>query len=190
VTTTVPELTLTLTREVIEQLDLFGSSGVLGETGIRFLEIVPIGTPDPRAWLEVSWVPWLGDRQTWAPAVVHPAIGPSDFGSDGVVLDLSALPVGAGGGQPVAYRVRFRALHADIGPVRVRALRVREFDGKDPSVPFPSRIRAVVRGTFGTASSATIVEFPPRTPLAPVFDYVLFSECDIVKGDHAACPDR
>lgn len=184
VETTVPELTLTLTRDRVEQLDLFDAAGTLAETNIRFLEIVPIGTPDPAAWLEVTWVPWIGERQEWAPAVARPAIGPSELRPEGVTVDLGALPAGVDGGRPSAYRVRFRALHADVGTVRVRAM-----DGSRAAVALPARIRAVVHGTVGGAQYATVVELPPRQPLAPVFDYVLFSECDIVKGGESPrCP--
>lgn len=160
-----------------QQLDLFNPSGDLTDVGIRTLLLTAVA-PSPDAWLEVSWVPWL-DTGAWSPVGGRVLFSPEELRSQKTV-ELAAPPFG---GTPVAYRVRLRSFSGSVGRIRITAL-----DASGGAAAFPSRIRATVVGTMGSAQYATRVEFPTSFPLAPVFDYVLFSECDIVKGGAINCP--
>lgn len=177
---TVEELLVTVPRDAVEQLDLFDPSGALDQAvGIQALRLY-VQRPDPSAWLEVTWVPWLASG-AWAPSMGRALFGPSELESERRV-DLLAHPIG---GAAVAYRVRIRAIAGSLGTVRIRATSDR--DGQQ-LVSFPARVQARSVGRRGNAQSALQVSFPARFPLAPIFDYVVFSECDLVKGDEVRCP--
>ena len=175
------ELFVTVEEQGVEQLDLLPVSGAISSgssVGIRTL-LFTAQSPTDDAWLEVSWVPWLDSGAP--PAVGRVLFSPEELLSRKTV-DLQAVPTG---GTPIAYRIRFRGVSGRPGTLRVRA--ARDGDGKE-EVEFPSRIRATVVGEMDSARYATRVEFLPWLPVVPVFDYVLFSECDIVKGGTINCP--
>lgn len=182
----VTERFLTLTKDATEQLDLFPASGeITADIGVKSLVITAVdrargaaGTED--AWLEVTWVPWLASG-AWADSSGRALRGPSELAAD-TVIDLTQHPTN----EPAyAYRVRFTALQADLGSVRIQA-------ASDTSgatlVSFPSGIRAIATGVSGGVQFAERAEFPARIPLAPTFNYVVFSGCDIVKDGPPSCP--
>ncbi|MBI4434549.1 hypothetical protein HY635_01915 [Candidatus Uhrbacteria bacterium] len=174
---TTQELFLDLAADGAQQLDLFNPSGDLTPINVHTL-LLTASAPSPDAWLEVSWTPWLGTG-TWSPLGGRALFSPEELQSRKTV-DLTAPQFGS---TPVAYRVRVRSFSGSVGRLHVTAR-----DANDGTVAFPSRIRATVVGTMGSARYATRVELPSSFPLAPVFDYVLFSECDIVKGGAINCP--
>lgn len=181
VTTSVPEVFVTVAKDDSVQLDVIEPGESLTAVDVRALLLTPTA-PAAGAWLEVTWSPWL-DTGRWGAVVARKLFGPSELTAGREVLvDLRSAPID---GNPVAYRVRLRAVTADVGAVRIRASR--DTDGRD-LVAIPSRLRATVTGSAGTARQAYRVELPLRSPLLPVFDYVLLSECDIVKGDEVQCP--
>jgi hypothetical protein len=157
---------------------IFDPSGDLTPVNVRTL-LLTAPAPSSDAWLEVTWVPWL-ESGAWPPTIGRVLLAPSKLKGRKTVVQ--PLPTG---GTPVAYRVRFRGLGGRVGTLSVRA--ASDLDGKN-EVDFPSRIRATVVGAMGSARYATRVELPSSFPLAPVFDFVLFSECDIVKGGAITCP--
>ncbi|MDO8462876.1 MAG: hypothetical protein Q7S96_01190 [bacterium] len=186
---TVDDRFLFLTEDASRQMDIFPMSGTFDATQstelVRSLVVTPIdimaaGVPSS-AWLEVTWVPWLRTG-AWAESIGRLLLSPSDLASGDVVVNLLQHPVGE---EPVGYRVRFLARSDDVGTVRVRA--ATDVLGETLTA-FPSGIQATVRGTFAGTRHALRVEFPARLPLASTFDYVLFSECDIVKGGTVSCP--
>lgn len=179
VESTTRELFVTLEENGVEQIDLLPVTGAIASVDIAAL-LLTAQTPATDAWLEVTWVPWLSDGQ-WSQRVGRVLYSPEDLKSRKTVK-LRSVPTG---GEPIAYRIRFRALGGRVGTVSVRASS--DEDGRN-EVDFPSRIRATVTGTMGGARYATRAEFLPWSPVAPVFDYVLFSECDIVKGGQITCP--
>lgn len=175
------EVFIDLADNDTQQLDLFNPSGDLTDVGIRTLLLTAVA-PSSDAWLEVSWVPWMSGTDVWSPVTGRVLFSPTELQGQKTV-DLMSPPFG---GTPVAYRVRLRNVSGTVGRVRITAA---SDVGGLIAVAFPSRIRATVVGTMGSAQYATRVEFPTSFPLAPVFDYVLFSECDIVKGGTINCPE-
>ncbi|MFH1430228.1 MAG: hypothetical protein ABIG71_01730 [Candidatus Uhrbacteria bacterium] len=186
----VGERTMFLNQDIAEQVDIFPISGDFGESvEVKSLLIDALdrrigGLPgSEHAWLEVTWVPWLQTGE-WADSIGRALRGPTDL-ENPVVVDLWQHPSGE---TPFAYRVRLRALEADLGYVRIRASSD-QIGSEENLVSFPSSIKAISIGRYGGSRYALQVEFPARLPLAPAFDYVLFSACDIVKGGSgAACP--
>ncbi|MDO8599252.1 MAG: hypothetical protein Q7S02_04035 [bacterium] len=178
VESTTRELFVTLEESSVEQLDLLPITGTITSVGVRTLLITPEAS-SADAWLEVTWVPWLESGSS--PAVGRVLFSPEEL-SGRKTVDLQSAPTG---GTPIAYRIRFRGLGGRVGTLAIRA--ASDIEGKN-EVDFPSRIRATVVGVMGGARYATRAEFLPWSPVAPVFDYVLFSECDIVKGGTINCP--
>jgi hypothetical protein len=162
-----------------EQIDLFPintGSGPINISALRFHSLAS----DPGAWLEITWIPWFASGE-WSPVSERSIVSPSDLTS-GVLVPLLVRQIVT---RPTGYRVRLRAIGGNLNDVRVRA--TADVQGAI-SVPMPTRQRAVIVGQMGNASYAMAVEFPERPALAPIFDFVLFSECDIVKGEEVQCP--
>lgn len=180
VQTAVDERVVFLDKDEPVQLDLFPVTGEQLDIGVRSLRINALGAISG-GWLEVMWVPWL-DSGAWADSFGRTLRGPTELANpDGIVVDLTQHPTG---GTSIAYRVRLRALESPLGLVRIRA--ASDTQG-NTLVPFPAGIRATAVGESHGSRFASQVEFPARLPLAPAFDYVLFSTCDIVKGGTATC---
>jgi hypothetical protein len=57
-----------------------------------------------------------------------------------------------------------------------------------PQVAIPARIVLNSTGKYSTVRQAIRVTMPRRSPMSGLYDYVLFSECSLVKGDEAVCP--
>jgi len=81
----------------------------------------------------------------------------------------------------LAYRVRLRAKTCDIFNLAITA-----YDDDVPSngaqVPIPSRLAVESVGTFGTARQAMELKLPRLQPLSGAFDFVIFSQCSLLKG--------
>lgn len=83
-----------------------------------------------------------------------------------------------------AARVRLRAERCDATNVRIDAL-----DAGGAPVPFPDRVAIVSTGEYHGTRQASQVIAPTVTSLSGIFDFVLFSECEIAKGGAApTCP--
>lgn len=88
--------------------------------------------------------------------------------------------------HPWPYKLRIRAAKAAMENVRVRA-----YDGATPPniVPIPGILRIDSRGDYGGTRQLVSVVLPRHPPLSGIFDFVLFSECDIIKGAGSpTCP--
>ena len=86
-----------------------------------------------------------------------------------------------------AYRIRLRAKVCDIFNMAVSAYSADNAAGAQ--VEIPSRVAVAANGTFGTARQAVELRLPRLQPLSGVFDYVIFSQCSILKGaTGAVCP--
>ncbi len=81
-------------------------------------------------------------------------------------------------------RLRIRAERCDAVNVRIDA-----FDLNNTPVAFPDRAAIVSTGAYQGTRQASQVVAPTVTTLSGIFDFVLFSECDIAKGGAApSCP--
>ena len=86
-----------------------------------------------------------------------------------------------------AYRVRLRAKNCDVYNLTVTAWTGDNAGGTVVSIP--SRVSITSTGTFGTARQAMELRLPRLQPLSGAFDYVIFSQCSILKGvSGPTCP--
>lgn len=118
----------------------------------------------------------------WNPAAVG-GFNP-DIGFHGTSLALTFLKA-----NPVidndfradyAYRVRLRAKNCDIFNLAVSAYSADDAGGVQ--VAIPSRVAVEAIGSFASASQGMELRLPRLQPLSGVFDYVIFSQCSLLKG--------
>jgi len=79
-----------------------------------------------------------------------------------------------------AYRVRLRAKTCDISNLAITAYSSDNAGGTQ--VAIPSRMVVESVGTFGTARQAMELRLPRLQPLSGAFDFVIFSQCSLLKG--------
>jgi len=111
-----------------------------------------------------------------------------------LVLDPSAIkvstyPCGSGSAMisvnPTrAYRMRFKPVQGDMREMQIQAW----YAGATHPPDVPGRVKIVSTGTYGSIRRAVTASIPQKTPLAGIFDYVVFSECSLIKGGTANCP--
>lgn len=85
-----------------------------------------------------------------------------------------------------SYRVRIKALYCDISNLVFTAWA--NDNAAVPQVQIPARIVLNSRGKYSTLRQAIKMTMPRRSPMSGLYDYVLFSECSLVKGEEATCP--
>ncbi len=79
-----------------------------------------------------------------------------------------------------AYRVRLRAKTCDITDLAISAYRADNATGGQ--VPIPSRISIGATGTYHASRQALELRLPRLQPLSGAFDFVIFSQCSLLKG--------
>ncbi|MEA3249675.1 MAG: hypothetical protein U9Q03_04970 [Patescibacteria group bacterium] len=119
----------------------------------------------------VSWIP--GAPIAWAPS------------SETRTYDFASRPATISTGPSnKLYKVRLRAKNATLDNVTVRAYDV----GSNP-VALPGRIEIDVTGEFGDTRRRLLASMLHGAPLSGIFDFVVFSECSLVKGNRPiSCP--
>ncbi|HTK04303.1 MAG TPA: hypothetical protein VL500_01870 [Candidatus Eisenbacteria bacterium] len=81
------------------------------------------------------------------------------------------------------YRLRLGAKKAAMQNVQVKA-----YNGAGAATTLPGRIRIDSEGSFANVKQKLTASLPRRIPLAGIFDFVVFSECSLVKGGAISCP--
>lgn len=158
------------------QVDLFNPENAVA-AGVESVKIewVPDCVAPAVSTIEVSFISW------------DPVAGWSETTEQKFKYTSLASPVVNNGFSGVkSYRLRIKALYCDINNVIITAW------GSDnaalPQIEIPARIVLSSTGKYSTARQAIKVTMPRRSPMSGLYDYVLFSECSLVKGDAAVCP--
>lgn len=79
-----------------------------------------------------------------------------------------------------AYRLRFRSKTCTITNLQVR---VYANAGSPTPLTFPGDITVAAEGTYRQSKQAIAVTMPRQDVLSSVFNYVIFSECSLIKDD-------
>jgi len=98
-----------------------------------------------------------------------------DTPSDGADYKLQA----SAAANSKLFRLRFRAEKAPISRLEVTAY---ADESETTRVPLKSRETITGVGEFGGVRQQVVVRIPQAAPMSGLFDYVLFSECSLVKG--------
>lgn len=155
---------------------------------------IPLFNPDTQttaniAKVDVTWTDscsgctvLAASTVGWLPGGVWDPLNPATVGI-GVTQYVGGnaqLPIAA---PNKLYRLRLAARKGAIENVQIRA-----YDGVNAPVSLPSRVKIDSRGSFGGVEQKLLVTLPRQTPLSGVYDFVVFSECSIVKGGSISCP--
>lgn len=143
-------------------VDLFDPDNLSAAAGIDTIRISWTGS----AQLEVGYAQWAsGSTVIW----------PSD---DSYVIQLGFSP-----GMALtsldpnhAYRIRLRAVNGTASNVTVQVYRGGALQ------PFPGDITLGAEGTYGRATQKITVTMPKLDVLSGLYSYVVFSECQLLKG--------
>lgn len=87
------------------------------------------------------------------------------------------------GGLDQLFRLRLRADGGTMEDVEIRAV-----DSSGNDVDLPGRVKIDARGHFVNTQQRITVTMPRQVPLSSVYDFVVFSECSLVKGGPISCP--
>ncbi len=171
-------------KDDFKEINLYDIDAPLNDLNIRYLNIQGNGTVGTGAEiLEVSWVGWDATghwtanttKRIYTHSNIDPQINPG-----GISIDLYNTGITAF--NPVAFKVRLKAVNSDVNNLVLSAS-----DSFGNPTEIPSEITMRIVGEYLGSKRALQISVPPNAPLAGIFDYVLFSECSIVKGEDPTC---
>ncbi|TAK05563.1 hypothetical protein EPO33_00215 [Patescibacteria group bacterium] len=155
----------TIAKDGVYELVLYDPAATPPSGGVAQLVIDWDAACGAASVIEISSVtfePGVG----WTPSITK-----FRYANDGPVTYVLSNP-GAN-----AARVRLKAERCDAVNVRIDAI-----DAGGAPAAFPDRVAIVSTGEYAGTRQASQVVAPTVTTLSGLFDFVLFSECEIVKG--------
>lgn len=159
------------------QVDLYDPDNVTAAVGIESIKIewTPQCVPPASSMIEVSYIAW------------NPSVGWGEESEKRFKYSAIASPViNNGFSSTKAYRLRIKAFYCDISNLIVTAWA--NNDANAPQVQIPARIILNSIGNFSNLRQAIKMTMPRKSPMSGLYDYVLFSECSLVKGEEPTCP--
>jgi hypothetical protein len=159
------------------QVDLYDPEGTAaaGVESIKIEWTPQCAAPGDVSMIEVSYIGW--DPAVGWSAATEQKFKYSAPESPAVINVFS---------NTKSYRVRIKALYCDVSNVRVTAWGSE--NAGNPPISIPARIILTSTGQYGTLRQAVKMIMPRKSPMSGLYDYVLFSECSLVKGEAATCP--
>lgn len=160
------------------QVDLYDPEGGTA-AGIESVKIewTPQCVPPPDSIIEVSYISW------------DPAAGWSISSEQKFKYSTLVSPVINNGFiSSKSYRLRIKALYCDVSNVVVTAWG--SDNASPPQIDIPAKIVLTSMGEYGALRQAVKMTMPRKSPMSGLYDYVLFSECSLVKGEDAECPKK
>lgn len=178
------QLITSLKKDQSTQLDLFDITNPLSESSqAQSLVISWDGNPSscPSAgaeWLEISWAGWKGGTLS------NMNVEKRYFSNSNVWYNGSRqefivnLPI-----DSVDYRVRLKALFADLCDLRVTAYKTTNGGGPSDIYALPARLTINSTGQLINTRQSLSVTVPMYAPASNIFDFTVLSKCSILKGD-------
>lgn len=150
------------------QVDLYNPDDSLTSQDIRSIRLEWSG--DPSAKLEVSWSSWKNGN-------FIPNTNKRFFSNaeSPIVMNLSTIENNAAN----IYRLRLKSLYNDINDINLKAFSLDDGVGEQKNIPSIITLKSV--GEFSNNKQAVQVEMSRRSPVSGVWDFVIFSQEDIVK---------
>ncbi|MFA5935688.1 MAG: hypothetical protein WC787_02455 [Patescibacteria group bacterium] len=143
-------------------IDLFEPDNLSAAAGIDEVRITWTGG----AQLELGYAQWTSGASVMWPSdesfVIQTGFAPT--------MSLTGLDVAR------AYRIRLRAANGDATNVTIQVYR------GGTLMPFPGDITLGAEGTYGRATQKITVNMPKQDVLSGLYSYVVFSECELLKG--------
>ncbi len=178
------QLLMSLKKDQSTQLDLFDIANPLNETSqVQSLVVSwdgnSVSCPGAGSeWLEVAWSGWKGgllsnlnvERRYYSNSNVWVNGARQEF-----VINLPITSVG--------YRVRLKALFADVCDLRVTAYKKLDGGTEADIYPIPARLTINATGQLVNTRQSLSVTVPMYAPAADIFDFTIMSKCSILKGE-------
>jgi len=146
------------------------------------LAVIDIFEPDnlsAAANIDMIRISWMGSGQIDAGYAQWTSGATVIWPSDDAFVSRLGFPPGmalSGLDPSHAYRIRLRAVNGSAENVTVQVYR------GGTLVPFPGDITLGAEGTFGKATQKIVVTMPKFDVLSGLYSYVVFSECQLLKG--------
>lgn len=150
------------------QIDLYNPDDSLTSQNIRSLRIEWSG--DPGSELEVTWSSWKNGNFT--------ANTNKRFFTNAespIIMNLSTIENNAAN----IYRLRLKALYNNIYDINLRTYSLDDGLGEQTNIPSIITLKSV--GEFSNNKQAVKVEMSRRSPVSGIWDFVIFSQDDIIK---------
>ena len=177
VTTMEPIIYATIPENSLLEVALFDPDNETTALNIRAVKVTWSNVcTGPCPVLDASLVSW----QPQNPIIWNPNAAHYKFTSSPAVLSVDTINQ--------LYKLRLRAEKNTMRDVRIQAY---SDDGLTQTHPpdLPGRLRIASTGEYGGTRQRVLVSVPRRTPLSSVYDFVIFSECSLVKGGGGiSCP--
>jgi len=84
------------------------------------------------------------------------------------------------------YRARIKAFNCDITNMTITAWG--NENAEPPQKEIPAMITLNSVGSYSNLRQAVKMTMPRKSPMSGLYDFVLFSECSLVKGEASVCP--
>ncbi len=167
ITSTVPLVSGYIKKNDFLHIDLYNPDSSLTSLANPIRSILLSWTGSGSEWVEVQIISWSSSGV---------------FGAQSTQLFSSAsnpAVVNLQDSSSIFYRVRIKALYADISNMTITAYSALNASGS--TVDIPARINMLATGSFGRSKQSLRVTMPQRSPLSGLFGYVIFSEEDLIK---------
>ena len=155
-------------KEASYQVDLYDPDDSLTSQSIRSIRVEWSG--DPSSKLEVTWSSWKNGN--FAANTNKRFFGNAE---SPVVINLSTIENNAAN----IYRLRLKALYNNLNNINLKAYSLDDGLGEQTNIPSIITLKSV--GEFSNNKQAVQVEMSRRSPVSGVWDFVIFSQQDIVK---------
>ncbi len=133
---------------------------------------------DPFSWAEVSWVAWDANGTLGESASARKIIGPTDLANGWTIPNLDTFD----SIDPRGYRIRIKALFGDLSSITVTPYdQPNGAAGGGAIVDLPSLLQIKSVGQKSSFKQALTATIPWKIPLYGLYDYVLFSEGELLK---------
>lgn len=156
------------------QIDLYNPDASLSALGAPIKSLSIAWTGPGTEWLSVQIAPWPTSG-VWP----SPPVAPNRPSTQLFSAAINPAVVNLQDAANVLYRLRIKALYADVANVTVRAYQ--GLDNNGGAAPIPAQLAITATGDYKTNKQALRASMPQRPPLSGVFGYVLFSEEDLIK---------
>lgn len=161
------------------QADYYDFENPLNPVQITESLVISNAGNNPFSWAEVSWVAWDEHGTLGESAGARKIIGPTDLTIGWTIPDLDTFDAI----DPRGYRIRIKALFGDLSSVTVTPYdQPNGAAGGGAIVDLPSLIEIKSIGEKSSLKQALTATIPWKIPLFGLYDYVLFSEGELLKS--------
>ena len=162
-----PTLTKTVARNDFWEVNLYNPDASLSALAAPIKSVRLAWTGAGPEWLEVEIAAWDTDGN-----ILPSTTQLFSSASNPALVNLQNLTT-------VLYRLRLKALYGDLTDLTVTAFA--DLNGVGAPVDIPAQINITATGSFNDVKQALRATMPHRSPLSGVFEYVIFTEDDLIK---------